>query len=208
MAERKLNHKEQKFVDAVAKGVGHEQAAIYAGYSPKSARTLAARLLQNVAISIALEKRREYFRSIANVEAADIIGAQVEIAFATIEDAHDENGRFDYQKAVKTGAAKLIRKISRQYTKFGETVAVEFYSRTDALGQLTDILGLKQMPKENAETVAKVLSSFNLWLEKNPNANVHQKADAIRDFATFGKVDERELGKLAGVDIQQIETTQ
>lgn len=149
MSEKQLNHKEQIFVDAVAKGVGHEQAAIKAGYSPKSARTLATRLLKKVEIAEALQKRREYFRSIADVEAKDIIGAQAEIAFGSIEDALDESGRLDYPKAVKNGSAKLIKKISRQQTKYGETVAVEFYSRTDALGQLTDILGLKQQPRNN-----------------------------------------------------------
>jgi hypothetical protein len=156
--DKPLTHKEQKFVDLVAKGVGHRDAAIKAGYSARSAHTLAARLLNKVVICDALEKRREYFRSIANVEAKDIIGAQAEMAFASIEDALDDAGHLDFAKAKANGSAKLIKKISRQQTKYGETVAVEFYSRSDALGQLTDILGLKQMPKSNEadnEAIAK-----------------------------------------------------
>lgn len=203
-----LNTKQQKFVDAVANGVSNRDAAIAAGYSAKNADSIASRLSKNIKVTTALEERQAYYRSIANVESSEVIGAYKEMAFASIEDALDETGYLDFDKAKKTGAAKLIKKISRQQTKYGETVAVEFYSRTDALSQLSDILGIKQLPKENAETIEKVLSSFTLWLEKNPHASIHQKADAVRDFATFGKVDEKELGRLAGVDVQELETTQ
>lgn len=151
---KKLTQKEQKFVDGISKGLGNERAAIDAGYSPKSARTLAARLLQKVAIHTAIQKRRDYFRSISDVEAQEIIGAQAEIAFASIEDALDDAGILDFQKAKENGSAKLIKKISRTQNQFGENVAVEFYSRAEALGQLTEILGLKQMPKANESTVA------------------------------------------------------
>lgn len=163
---KKLTTKEQKFVDGVSKGIGHEKAAISAGYSPKSARTLAARLLQKVEINTAIRKRREYFRSIADIEAKDIIGAQAEIAFASIEDALDDGGYLDFQKAKENGSAKLIKKISRTQNQFGENVAVEFYSRSEALGQLTDILGLKQMPRTNDTDLATLLKVIDARLSK------------------------------------------
>lgn len=196
-----MKPKERKFVDLVAKGVGHEKAATQAGYSARSSHTLASRLLQKVEIQDALEKRREYFRSIADVEAKDIIGAQVEIAFASIEDALDDDGRLDFKKAKENGSAKLIKKLSRQQTKHGETIAVEFYSRTDALGQLSDILGLKQMPRENAVTLERVLRSYNLWVERNPSATIDDKIQAISIFAKGGNIDERLLAQKVGIEL-------
>lgn len=162
-----LTHKERKFVDLVSKGVSHQQAAKEAGYSPRSAAVTASRLLKKANVGNALEERKAYYRSIADVQAKDIIGAQQEMAFASIEDALDDNGFLDFQKAKKTGAAKLIKKISRQQTKFGENVAVEFYSRSEALGQLTDILGLKQMPKANAATIVELAEQVKAELLKS-----------------------------------------
>ena len=201
MKDKKLTVKEQKFVDLVAKGTGKAEAAKQAGYSTRNAAVLASELQKKPNIVTALEERRAFFRSIADVEAKDIIGAQAEIAFATIEDALDDDGRLDFKKAKENGSTKLIKKISRQQTKYGETVAVEFYSRSDALGQLTDILGLKQNPRENADTLAKVLRSYSFWCERNPQATAVDKAEAIAIFAKGGNVDEKELAKQIGMDV-------
>jgi hypothetical protein len=71
------------------------------------------------------------------------------MAFASIEDSMDENGALDFAKAKKNGSAKLIKKITTQHTKNGTNTIVEFYPRTEALSQLSDILGIKQLPKTN-----------------------------------------------------------
>lgn len=194
-----LNAKQQKFVDAVSNGVGHRDAALAAGYSAKSAHALASRLLNNVKVRTALEERQEYYRSIANVESAEVIGAYKEMALASIEDALTDAGELDFVKAKLNGSAKLIKKISRQQTKYGETVAVEFYSRTDALNQLSDILGLKQMPRANNEIISEALKGYDLFLAQNPNASLDEKLDAIKVFAAGGKVSEKDLRLAAGV---------
>jgi hypothetical protein len=199
--KQNLSPKEQKFVDLVAKGYGHADAAKEAGYSARSAGTLAARLLKRPEINDGIQARREYFRSIADVDAKDIIGAQVEIAFASIEDALDDKGNLDFAKAKQNGSAKLIKRISRSDTKYGENVSIEFYSRSDALGQLSEILGLKQMPRENATTLERVLRSYNLWVEKNPGATNEDKAEAITTFAKGGNIDERLLAQKVGIDL-------
>ncbi len=154
--------KETAFVNAVAKGVPISKAYVDAGFkNTKNVRTNASQKLAQPHIHALLEKRKEEFREIANVEALHIIGAQQQIAFASIEDALDDNGNLDIRKAKENGSVALIKKISRQTTKYGENIAVEFYSRQDALGQLADFLGLKQAPKTNendekAETLRKI----------------------------------------------------
>jgi phage terminase small subunit len=120
----RLSAKEQKFVDLVAIGTGYQEAAKLAGYSERSAHTLASRLLKKVEISDAIRNRQIYFRTLADVQAKEVIGAQAEIAFASIEDALDDDGRLDFSKAKENGAAKLIKKITRQQTKYGESVSV------------------------------------------------------------------------------------
>src|SRR6185369_3149383 len=91
----KLTAKEQKFVDLVASGMNKAEAARKAGYAPKNAAVIASEALRKLNVSMALEERREYFRSIASIEAKDIIGAHVEIALTSIEEALDDDGRLD-----------------------------------------------------------------------------------------------------------------
>lgn len=201
MREQKLNRQQQIFVDAVSLGKSHRDAAVEAGYSLKSASVIASKLLNLGKVQTALQERQEYYRSISDVQPEEVIGAHKEMAFASIEDALDDNGRLDFAKAKANGSAKLIKKISRQQTKYGETVAVEFYSRTEALGQLTDILGLKQAPRDNSVSIESALKAFNIWSDKNPSTTIDAKLDAIRAFATGGKVDERELARVAGVEM-------
>ena len=154
-------------MDLVAKGETATDAYKRSGHkATKSAGIQASQKLNTPIIQEALEKRRAYFRSIADVDAKDIIGAQAEIAFASIEDAMDDEGVLDFAKAKENGSAKLIKKISRQQTKYGETVAVEFYSRTDALAQLADILGIKQKPRENDDTIQKWQTAMNQLMEQ------------------------------------------
>ena len=180
-----LNVKQEKFVAAVSKGVGNQQAAIIAGYSVRSAAALATRLLKNVKIAEALKERQEYYRSISNVEASEVIGAQKEIAFAAIEEALDDNGYLDFKKAKANGSAKLIKKLSRQHTKYGETVSVEFYSRSDALNQLADILGIKQQAKANEADIQSIADQVlndlidNGWQQDDARVFVDQKYPTV-----------------------------
>lgn len=167
---RKANDvRDEKFADLIAKGVQPSEAYVKAGFrKTKNVSVLANHKLNSVTLTPLLEQRKAYFRSIADVEAAQIIGAQQEIAFASIEDALDNNGNLDFVKAKANGSVKLIKRISRQATKYGESVSVEFYSRTDALSQLADMLGLKQMPKTNladAELV-KLRNAIEAWAKK------------------------------------------
>jgi hypothetical protein len=187
-----LNARDEKFVDKVALGEPATKAYVDAGFkNTKNARINAKQKLTTPNIQSALEKRKAEYRAIADVEAKDIIGAQQEIAFASIEDALDDDGYINFPKAKQNGAAKLIKKISRTPNKYGEAVSVEFYSRSDALNQLADILGIKQQPKENETDIHAVITRC---IEKM-TAKGHtreQQIEAIRE--TFGEVDVPVIG--------------
>lgn len=176
----KLTTQDEQFVDKVAKGVAASRAYVEVGHkSTKNNRKSAGDKLRKPHIQQALEERKAYFRSIADVEAKDIIGAQQEIAFASIEDALDESGRLDFNKARENGSAKLIKKIARQQTQYGENVTVEFYSRTDALSQLADMLGLKQAPRQNEADLKKTVDALREYLERFPDADREQAIDVF-----------------------------
>lgn len=179
-AERKPTPRDERFVDLVAKGMPATEAYKKAGFkATKNANTNAAQKLAKPSTQSLLEKRKAFYRSIADVEAAQIIGAQQEIAFASIEDALDDTGRLDFKKAKKNGSVRLIKKISRQHTQHGENVVVEFYSRTDALNQLADMLGLKQQPKPNTDETAQFMQLIKQQAEATGRSVAEEAAIAL-----------------------------
>ncbi|MBX3288361.1 MAG: terminase small subunit [Acidobacteria bacterium] len=179
--KRPIASRDEKFVDLVAKGTSPTEAYKKAGFKDtKNARINASQKLANPNTQALLEQRKEFYRSIADVEAAQIIGAQQEIAFGSIEDALDDTGRLDFEKAKKNGSVRLIKKISRQHTQHGENVVVEFYSRTDALNQLADMLGLKQQPRQNEADLKRIVEAIIETRRRHPEISAEE---AVQIFA-------------------------
>ena len=56
---RRLTPKEQRFVEEYAIDLNGTQAAIRAGYSPKTARSIASETLQRPAVKAATQRRSE-----------------------------------------------------------------------------------------------------------------------------------------------------
>jgi hypothetical protein len=166
---------DERFVDLVAQGVppgeAHRQSA---GTTSSSANQTGFAKMNKPHISAAIEERKAFYRSLANVEAEHVIGALQEMAFSSIEDSLDERGNFDFQKAKENGALKLVKKITTRTGKRGEDgeptwkeTTVELYSRADALSQLAEVLGLKKAPQKNnprtrlIEAIEKVMKVDN-----------------------------------------------
>ncbi len=97
MAERKLTVKQRKFVKAIAAGKSGTEAAIKAGYSKKSARTLASQTLTNRNVREAVE---------AEVDAAaKKAGLSPEWVYESLKRLHDFNSR---QTITEEGEEKMI----------------------------------------------------------------------------------------------------
>lgn len=110
-----------------------------------------------------IEKRKEEALRYSYITPQMIIGATALRAFASIDDAFDDNGNFDIKKARRTGAIHLIKKIERN--KYG--FKVEFYDNANAQDKLGNYLGMENAPKnqdhsqslrQGIEEVAKAIS--------------------------------------------------
>lgn len=147
----KLTKRQEKFVAAAADPnvKSYTEAAKIAGYSPKTAGAIAGENLQKPEIFEAIEKRKKILAELAQVTDQHIFGATAEIAFSSIEDALDDSGYLDIAKAKKNGSISLIKKITRNPTKYGETVAIEFYPKDAALARIGEYLGMKQQDRSN-----------------------------------------------------------
>jgi hypothetical protein len=153
-----LTPKEEKFVEARSDperaGLSLTAAALDAGYSPKLVRAVASRVGKRPRVIKAIELRKKYLAEMADVRAADVLGATARIAFGSIVDALDADGNFDFRKAKHTGAADLIKKITKKPGEYGTAITVEFYPKDAALARLGNYLGLETEARPNPKKAA------------------------------------------------------
>ncbi len=192
--KKKLSVKEKRFIEQMANPAvkSQTQAAKNAGYSVKNAKQIANENLTKPYILDAIQKRKQHFAEAAGVNEKNVLGATVVIAFGDIADALDDRGCFDYEKAKQTGATALIKRITRNDTKYGENVSVEFYSKADALGKLGEYLGMKQQERKNQTDIQKIAEVVKSYLVEHPD---YDREQVINIFATKGQVEPEEVSK-------------
>lgn len=130
------------YIDMRAAEIAQVYALEIAGFRPE-ARTLVERRFKK---RIAQRKKEAALH--AKVTPEMVIGATAMRAFASIDDAIDDEGNFSIEKARETGAIHLIKKYEK---KADGTVRVEFYSNADAQDKLGNYLGMEYAPKDNSD---------------------------------------------------------
>ena len=92
-----------------------------------------------------IEERKQLALQFANVTPEMVLGATAMRAFASIDEAFDENGQFDMKLARASGAIHLVKKL--ETTQYG--IKAEFYSNETAQQQLANYMGMEFQPREN-----------------------------------------------------------
>lgn len=92
MAKRQLSEKRQRFVDEYLIDLCGTQAAIRAGYSPKTANEQAARLLANVSIQEAISKEMAERSKRTGVNQDRVVLELAKIAFIKMTDVVNKDG--------------------------------------------------------------------------------------------------------------------
>lgn len=170
----KFTDRQERFIEKMADPSikSKAEAAREAGYSPNGAKQAAAILLTNIDLCEAIEKRKADLAERADVKAEAILGGAATQAFASIDDALDEEGHFDINKARETGVIHLIKSMSRTPTKFGESVRFEMYSAEAGRQELADYMGLKQKPRENQDRLKRLAVLVKQYMVDYPDAEL------------------------------------
>jgi len=181
--EINLTNREEAFVEEMVnpETKSGAEAARKAGYSPKTARQAASENLTKPHILKAIAKRRAELAQISQVKADEIFVSAAAEMYSTIDDVLDKNGRFDIKKARRTGAIHHVRKLSFKETKFGTSVSFEMASAADARREISDYLGLKQLPRENERKLQATVNAIRQYLADHPEAD---REVVIRTFAS------------------------
>ncbi len=115
--KRKLTKRQAFTVEGVAQGKSLHKAALDAGYSPHTAKSMPYKPLENTRILEAVGKRKAEALRNAQIDTAVIVGSLAEIATASLADVLDENGDFSIKKARENGVDHLIKRLEKTNTK-------------------------------------------------------------------------------------------
>ena len=135
-ADRMLTPKEQRFVKEYAIDLNGTQAAIRAGYSPRTARSIASETLQRPAVKAATQKALR-----ANEPRLQMLTA---MAFADPRDAIKWDPKLGLVVTPDPNIIQSVRRVTRRDPKTGLTrqiVSVKFVNRLQALRELGRRLG-------------------------------------------------------------------
>jgi hypothetical protein len=114
MVEAKLTGKQQAFADYyVGEARFHgTKAAVMAGYSEKTAYSIASENLRKPEIQRYIDARLQELTLGAN----EVLARLTDIANGSIEDVLDDDGKFDFALAKKAGKLPLVKKLKRKTT--------------------------------------------------------------------------------------------
>lgn len=173
-----LTEKAAAFVENMAKpGMPAKRAAKLAGYDRPSE---AQRLLENEYIHKRILERKTLAAELCDITPEQIIGATALRAFATIDDAFDDDGNFDIKKARKTGAIHLVKKLEKTQTGY----KVEFYDNASAQEKLGNYLGLDKAPADNndVQSLKKAIDEVALALAEGGPVTSELKKQAWEEI--------------------------
>lgn len=131
-ADRRLTPKQQRFIQEYAVDLSGTQAAIRAGYSPKTARSIASETLQRPAIQKALRASGEYLQKLTAVAFGDprtVIKMDPELGLVVTPDPN---------------IIQSVRRVTRTNKKTGRTrriTSIKFRNRVRAMLLLGRCLG-------------------------------------------------------------------
>lgn len=151
-----LNLKQQRFVEEYLADPNGTQAAIRAGYSPRSARQHAHRMLSNADISEAISEARAELAEKTGVNPELIMEEYRRIAFSDIRDVVTWEGRtvnVRPSEELAPDAARALSEISETETETAEghirrTRRVKLHDKLGALRDAAKMLGM--FPREGA----------------------------------------------------------
>lgn len=138
----KLTEKQKRFVQEYLVDLNATQAAIRAGYSPKTANRIGSQNLSKVDIQSEIEKRRTALRSKLEITQEKVLQELAAIAFA--------NG-YDFAQVIKPGVVRIIpteeipqdkRKAVASIKETANGAEIKTYDKVRALELLGKHLGI------------------------------------------------------------------
>lgn len=159
--QRKLAPKVQQFINEYRLDGNGKQAAIRAGYSPKTAENQASRLLRNAQVAEAIRQHQEQLRVKSGVNAERVVEELARIGFADVRRVFKANGQLLDPKDIPEDVSRAIASIEVTTTEGGKrkpaetTTRIRFWEKPKALHTMAHILGMLKDKVELSGTDGK-----------------------------------------------------
>jgi phage terminase small subunit len=138
---RELNERQKQFVREYLVDLNATQAAIRAGYSPKTAYAIADKLLKKAEIQTIVQKAMDARADRVNVRADDVLRELARIGFADLRKAVTWSGgsvNLVPSESLDDDTAAAVSEVRQT----ADGVAIKLHSKPDALQQMGRHLGM------------------------------------------------------------------
>lgn len=142
MQSSDLNERQRAFVDEYIVDLNATQAAIRAGYSPRTAAEQACRLLTNVKVQAAVQAAKAARSERTEITADNVLRELAAIAFAHMGQYaawHDDSVSLRDSSDVDPRA---VAEVHQRATRSGVSVSIKLHDKIAALTKLGDHLGI------------------------------------------------------------------
>lgn len=141
MADKKLTAKQQRFCDEYLIDLNATQAAIRAGYSPKTAEQAASRLLTIVKVSDEIAREMAERSKRTGINQDRVVQELAKLAFVNIADVVDLDDATVRQSATCEDLA-CIQSVKIKPSEFGTEREIKLYDKKSSLELLGKHLGM------------------------------------------------------------------
>jgi phage terminase small subunit len=157
-----LNQRQSAFVEAFLTDGNATQAAIKAGYSPRSASSTGYDLLQNPRIRAALRGRQQKRAQMADVNAASVLRMAQRLAFYDARELFDANGQMMPVHALPDDIAAAVQGLEVEQTPLGQRVKYKLADKGAGVDRLMRHLGMYgEDNRQGADAVSQMLAAIH-----------------------------------------------
>lgn len=180
MAQRKLNAKQQRFVEEYLIDLNATQAAIRAGYSPKTATAIASENLSKPSISAAIACAMAERRKRTGITQDSVLNELAKVAFLNITDVVDEYGRIKENATKEDKACIESIKYKHSDTDMGSSVEreVKVASKLKAIEMLMRHLGIDSKTAQKQLQLREAIFEY----QKEKAAGAFQEYEDMGDI--------------------------
>lgn len=141
MKEIKLTPKEERFCYEYVLCLNATQAAKEAGYSKKTARQIATRLLSKVYIQNKIKYLQDNIAETAEISALRVLKEHEKIAFADAGQLRNGWMSLKEFEALTPEQKAIIQEVTTKETKYGAEVKVKLFDKQRSLDCISAMLG-------------------------------------------------------------------
>jgi phage terminase small subunit len=160
-----LTAKQERFCEEYLIDLNASQAAIRAGYSPKTAGQIGEQNLKKLEIQTRITELKQGRSERTNIQAEIVLSELAKIGFSNIQDYIEEGNSIKDLSQIPREMAASVKSIKQVVTEWGSgdhagtktSVTFELYDKLGALEKIGRHLGIFEMDNKQKSSIIRVV---------------------------------------------------